>query len=65
MAQAKKQKLVRPLNDRMVAGVCAAVATHFKVDVSLVRILWAFLLIPGGLPGLIPYVVCWIIIPSE
>ena len=61
----KKRKLVRPINDRMVAGVCAAVAHYFKVDVSLVRILWAFLLIPGGLPGLIPYAVCWIIIPSE
>lgn len=65
MARKVAKKLVRPTEGRMVAGVCLAIANHIKVDVSIVRIIWAFLLLPGGIPGLVPYVLCWIIIPSE
>lgn len=49
----------------MIAGVAAAFANYVNVDVVLVRLIWVFLLIPGGFPGLIPYVICWIVIPSE
>lgn len=49
----------------MIAGVALAIANYLDVDVTLVRLIWAFLLIPGGLPGLLPYLICWIIIPSE
>jgi phage shock protein C len=59
------KKLVRPKNGRVLAGVCAAFANYFNVDVTLVRIIWVILLLPGGLPGLLPYLLCWIIIPSE
>ncbi|HUV94367.1 MAG TPA: PspC domain-containing protein [Anaerolineae bacterium] len=40
-------------------------ANYFDVDVTLVRIIWVILLLPGGLPGLVPYVICWIMIPAE
>ncbi|QQS38447.1 PspC domain-containing protein [Candidatus Woesebacteria bacterium] len=60
-----KKRLVRPLKGRMVAGVCLALSDYFNVDPTIVRIFWAFLLIPGGFPGLISYVICWILIPSE
>lgn len=59
------KKLQRPKRGRMLAGVCAGVANYFNVDVTIVRLIWVFLLIPGGLPGLIPYVICWVLIPSE
>lgn len=59
------KKLRRPKKGRMVAGVALAFANYFNVDVVLVRLLWFLLFLPGGLPGFIPYVVCWIIIPSE
>lgn len=61
----KEKKLIRPIKGRMVGGVCIAFANYFKVDVTVIRLIWAFLLIPGGLPGFIPYLICWIIIPSE
>jgi len=57
--------LVRPVVGRKVAGVCLAFAHYFNIDVTLLRLLWVFLLIPGGFPGLVPYIICWIIIPSE
>jgi phage shock protein C len=59
------KRLVRPIKGRKIAGVALAFANYFNVDVTLVRLIWVFLLIPGGIPGLVPYLICWIIIPSE
>lgn len=65
MAAVTKKKLVRPVEGRMVAGVAMGLANYFGIDVTLIRLFWVFLFLPGGLPGLIPYVICWIVIPSE
>lgn len=59
------KKLVRPKKGRVVAGVAAAFANYFNIDVTLVRILWIILILPGGAPGLLLYIICWIIIPQE
>ena len=59
------KKLVRPKEGRKIAGVALGLANYFNVDVTLLRILWIILLLPGGLPGLIPYLICWIMIPAE
>jgi phage shock protein C len=59
------KKLVRPKQGRRIAGVAAGFANYFDVDVTLVRIIWVILLLPGGLPGLLPYIICWIMIPTE
>ena len=40
-------------------------AERFGVPVLLVRLIWLVLLLPGGLPGLVPYLICWVLIPSE
>ena len=57
-------ELRRPRTGRVIAGVCAALATRFGWDVTLVRVLAvASLLLPG--PQLIFYVVAWIVIPGE
>jgi len=64
MAKAIK-KLLRPKEGRMVGGVSLALANYFDVDVTIVRLVWVFLLIPGGLPGLLPYLVMWIVVPQE
>jgi phage shock protein PspC (stress-responsive transcriptional regulator) len=49
----------------MIAGVAAGIANYFGLPVALVRLIWLLLLLPGGLPGIFPYLVCWIVIPSE
>ena len=61
----KVKKLVRPKDGRVIAGVAMGLANYFDVDVTVIRLLWVFLLIPGGLPGLLPYLICWIVIPSQ
>lgn len=59
------RKLIRPRKGRKLAGVCLAVANYFNVDVTLIRLIWVFALLPGGIPGILPYIICWIVIPSE
>lgn len=65
MAAKEIKRLVRPKKGRVFAGVCAGIANYFNVDPVVIRVFWIFLLIPGGLPGLIPYFLCWFIIPKE
>jgi phage shock protein C len=59
------KRLVRPKSGRVFGGVCLALANYLNVDVTIIRIIAMFLVIPGGLPGLVPYLVCLILIPSE
>ena len=59
------KKLMRPKHGRVVAGVAIGLAQYFNLDVTLVRLIWVFLFLPGGLPGLLPYIIMWIVVPSE
>jgi phage shock protein C len=65
MANKTGKRLIRPVKGRMVAGVAAGFANYFNIDVVLVRLIWLFMFIPGGLPGFIPYIICWVVMPSE
>ena len=59
------KKLTRSKNNRVIAGVAAGMASYLNIDPTVVRVLWALTLLPGGIPGIILYIVCWIIIPEE
>jgi phage shock protein C len=63
-SSACRKKLMRPIVDRKIAGVCAGVAEYFDLDVTLVRVLWLLLAIFGG-GGVIAYLVAWVLMPSE
>ncbi len=59
------KKLMRPRAGKKIGGVCAAIANYFEIDVTLVRIVFVFLALPGGFPGILPYLLLWIVIPSQ
>lgn len=59
------KKLVRPKNGRMVAGVAAGMANYFGIDITIVRLIWILVALPGGAPGILLYIVCWVVIPEE
>ncbi|ACZ38078.1 PspC domain-containing protein [Sphaerobacter thermophilus] len=61
----KSRGLYRSREHRLVAGVAGGLAERFGVPVWLMRVLWLLLLLPGGLPGLVPYIILWILIPEE
>lgn len=58
------KRLYRSESDRQIAGVAAGIAEYFKVDPTLIRILFLILLFTGG-PGLIVYMILWIAVPEE
>lgn len=57
------KRIYRPKDNRMIAGVCSGVARYFNIDPTVVRILWALLVLLGG-TGLLAYLICWILIPE-
>ena len=59
------RRLVRRRDDRMLAGVCAGVADHLGVDVTLVRILTLVGTLLGFGSLLVVYVVLWLLLPQE
>ncbi len=60
------KKLMRSRSNRKIGGVCAGFAHYLDLDVSLVRILWFFITLACGIfPGIVAYVLGWIIIPEE
>jgi phage shock protein PspC (stress-responsive transcriptional regulator) len=57
--------LNRATNGRMVAGVAAGLASHFGVDVLIVRIGFVVAAIAGGGIGIPLYLACLLLIPEE
>lgn len=60
-----KRKLERPRKDRMLSGVCAAIANYFGWDPVLVRIVYALLTVFTAFSGIIIYFILLLIIPEE
>jgi len=59
------KRLYRSRKNKMIAGVCGGLAEYFNIDPVIIRIIGIVLLLPGGLPGVVPYVILWIIVPEE
>lgn len=61
---APPRRLRRVMSEKKIAGVCAGFAEYFDMDVTLVRLIWVALFLLPPSPGLIIYVVAWIILPK-
>jgi phage shock protein C len=61
---AQTRKLYRSRTNRKLAGVCGGLAQYFNTDVTLIRVLFVVLALLGG-PGLVIYLVMWILVPEE
>jgi len=60
------KRVMRSRSDRKIGGVCAGLAAYFDLDVIIVRLIWVIVTISSGiLPGVVAYVLSWIIIPEE
>lgn len=58
------KKLYRSESDRMLGGVCGGFASYLNIESTILRLAFAFLGIAGG-SGLLAYLICWVIIPTE
>jgi len=57
------KKLYRSRKNRIIAGVCGGLAEYFKVDTTIVRVIFVATLLIHGLGGFI-YLVFWILTPQ-
>ncbi|MBZ4014563.1 MULTISPECIES: PspC domain-containing protein [Streptomyces] len=56
--------LVRPRNNRMIAGVCAGLARRFGTTPTTMRVIFVLsCLLPG--PQFLVYLALWIFLPTE
>jgi phage shock protein C len=60
---AEQRRLER--QNGIIAGVCGGIAARFGVSPFIVRLIFLILLLPGGLPGLVPYLLLWILMPRR
>ena len=58
------KKLYRNKKDQKIAGVCAGLAEYLNIDVTVVRLIWALLILFAG-SGLWAYIICALIIPEK
>jgi len=63
MSVSEGKVLRRSRRNRIVFGVCGGLGEFFGISAFWFRLLFFLLLLPGGLPGLIPYFVLVLIIP--
>jgi phage shock protein C len=62
---AQEHKLRRSRTNRIVAGVCGGLGEFFGLNPFWFRLAFVIALLPGGVPGLVPYLVLWLLIPPE
>ena len=59
------KKLTRS-DDRVIAGVCSGIADYFGFDPALTRIGYVLIsILSAAFPGLLVYIILWIVMPSK
>lgn len=58
-----RERLYRSRDDRMLFGVAGGMAEWMDLDPAIVRLVWALLILAGGV-GLVLYIVAAIVIPE-
>ena len=61
----QKQSLRRSKSNRMLAGVCGGLSEFFGISSFWIRLAFVIALIPGGIPGILAYILIWMIVPNE
>lgn len=58
------KKLYRSRSDKMIAGVCGGLADYSGIDVTIWRIIFVLIALPGGVSVLV-YFILWLLMPLE
>ena len=66
MNNTASKPFARSLNDRMIAGVMGGIAHRYGWSSTLVRVAFVLLsVISAAFPGILVYLVMWLLIPEE
>ena len=65
MTTQQRRSLRRSRSNSMIAGVCGGLAEFFGISAFWFRLGFIIAFIPGGVPGVLVYLLMWIMIPKE
>lgn len=66
MERVDQQKKLYRSRSRVLGGVLAGFAEYINADISIIRIAFVLIsILSAAFPGLIVYIVCWIVIPEK
>ena len=57
------KRLYKSQTNKMICGVCGGVAEYLNIDPTIVRLIWAVLILAVG-TGLLAYILAAIIMPD-
>ena len=58
--------LTRPVEGRVVAGVCAGLARYLGWEVSTLRLVYVLVaFFSAAFPGFLVYIILWVLMPSD
>jgi phage shock protein C len=61
-----EKKLLRSRNDKMLGGVLAGFAEYVGWDVTAIRVAYALItFLAASFPGILVYLILWIVMPEE
>jgi phage shock protein C len=59
------KRLYRSKDERMVAGICGGLGEYFRIDPTIMRLIFIVLwFLTGFIPMLVIYVIMWLLIPQ-
>ncbi len=62
----KYKRLYRSRKNKFIAGVLAGIAMYFKIDATIVRLIFiVIMIITGFVPMIFAYIIAWIIMPEK
>ena len=62
----RNKKIYRNAKDGWLGGVLEGLAEYLNIDVVVLRLLFIFFLIGTGImPGVLGYVIAWVLIPQK
>jgi phage shock protein C len=64
MSTNEKKTLRRSRSNRVFAGVCGGLGEFFGISAFWFRLAFLLALIPGGIPGLLVYIILWLVMPA-
>ncbi len=66
MSTTPSMPLARSLNDRMLAGVVGGIAHRYGWNSTLLRVIFVIVsLASAAFPGILVYLILWLLMPSE
>lgn len=61
----EEKRLTKSSESRMICGVCGGIGEYFKIDPTVIRLIWAILTFCSIGSGIIVYIIAAIIMPES